>query len=508
MVRSNLVFGTTFALDEGGTRGLLTMGKRYMKSSHVYVVVIVSLLTFNLMFYQNCNGRFKPISSSDPFSSEGNGGKEDNSGGIPFDEPMPTGPQKPMTYSVFKTCLAQDDELEIRNCIIANDSLPEGLSSLDLKACSTSVGKEQFAMANCLYRKGFLVFGYREFSQIDLNDCQDSSSEGIANCIANRGLTQSFGEEILSDVSTFQSEIDTCLAGGNFNQLESCLRTAGILSQQRNALIQYDVDYCKAVVGDDADVPDCVRNRVNISATAAAQIENCIDSDGVFNVRTCLARGERVPRTAHQEHIDSCISSQGLDSLASCLRRNGFAATLEQTDVSTCVEEDGLAALASCLRSKNLLETSLARADLEMCDRINGQAGIMNCLSSNGFVTFNGLTQADIDQCITTDGLANADNCLKDALFTAYDFSELAGNGGVFRNNCRACHRNGRARGGLNFDQYNTVVQRIMPGSDTNSLIYQRMTDTANPMPQAGNLADANLIEQVRLWILAGGRNN
>ncbi|OQW53648.1 MAG: hypothetical protein A4S09_07020 [Proteobacteria bacterium SG_bin7] len=87
-------------------------------------------------------------------------------------------------------------------------------------------------------------------------------------------------------------------------------------------------------------------------------------------------------------------------------------------------------------------------------------------------------------------------------------FTSLFGNGGSVRNSCVGCHgptvQNGN---GFRVDSYASVITRVQAGNSAGSLLYQRMTNTAAPMPPAG-LLPAATANNVKLWIDAGAPNN
>ncbi len=86
-------------------------------------------------------------------------------------------------------------------------------------------------------------------------------------------------------------------------------------------------------------------------------------------------------------------------------------------------------------------------------------------------------------------------------------FTSLFGNGGSVRNSCIGCHGPNQQSGGFRVDSYASVITRIQARNSAGSLLYQRMTSTAAPMPPAG-LLPAATANNVRLWIEAGAPNN
>ncbi len=87
-------------------------------------------------------------------------------------------------------------------------------------------------------------------------------------------------------------------------------------------------------------------------------------------------------------------------------------------------------------------------------------------------------------------------------------FSSLFGPGGSIRNSCIGCHGPTVQSGnGFRIDSYAAVVSRVRAGNSTASLLYQRLTNAAAPMPQAG-LLPATTTNLVKVWIDAGALNN
>ena len=85
--------------------------------------------------------------------------------------------------------------------------------------------------------------------------------------------------------------------------------------------------------------------------------------------------------------------------------------------------------------------------------------------------------------------------------------SDLTFSGGVFANNCVSCHNAANANGGLVLTDHQLLIDSVrnyaIPGNPNGSLIIQRMTNAANPMPPTGLLNDSQ-ISIVEDWIIDG----
>lgn len=86
-------------------------------------------------------------------------------------------------------------------------------------------------------------------------------------------------------------------------------------------------------------------------------------------------------------------------------------------------------------------------------------------------------------------------------------FSSMFGVGGSIRGSCIGCHGAVPVNNNFRIDSYASVITRVQSGNSAGSLLYQRMTSTTAPMPQAGILGVA-LTNNVKAWIDAGAPNN
>lgn len=75
----------------------------------------------------------------------------------------------------------------------------------------------------------------------------------------------------------------------------------------------------------------------------------------------------------------------------------------------------------------------------------------------------------------------------------------------VLRPRCSSCHNSGNSQGGLNVENYTSLLNRVVPGDALSSLVYQRITSTdmTQVMPPSGNMSEPE-INAIRDWINAG----
>lgn len=106
-----------------------------------------------------------------------------------------------------------------------------------------------------------------------------------------------------------------------------------------------------------------------------------------------------------------------------------------------------------------------------------------------------------------TDSIAISIGVLEAINFNPPTFAELIAPNGVFGQHCLSCHDAATARGGLDMSTRDGILQQLMvaPYSPNSSEIFKRMNDVQRPMPQAGILPAAELL-QVQQWIENGAR--
>ncbi|MEQ1875462.1 MAG: hypothetical protein ABL958_02370 [Bdellovibrionia bacterium] len=334
--------------------------------------------------------------------------------------------------------------LESKSFIVRGRRLPY---QSDFASCSTAAGMT--GIAGCLDKRGILPAA---MSQANIDGCVAQNGGTITNlerCLRTGG-------SIPKKTVLNQFDISLCakISGGAAN-VHACLLDNQLIPIANNvpSILAADIDTC-VTTATITGVAACLRTNLKIRRNLQqAHIDACIDAVGVGGVTACLTSNGLLPTNAGtplvQADVDSCASAVGAGSLASCFRARGFLnKVLSQADIADCTQFAGATGIdvqrclntngilpagvaaaqidtcitnvaatpgltvTKCLRGQNFLSKALMQADVNVCNRLVGQAGIAACLNAN-FTLDTAVTQAQIDTCVTNVTLPSVARCLK-----------------------------------------------------------------------------------------------
>ena len=532
------------------------------------VALILVPLTLVICF-QNCaNGFHSATYFADSSSS--------TSSNLP---PLPPGPG--VANAAYMACFnaAPTDANAISTCLNAAPNSANVYTPAQITTCFTAGNTTAVSLGFCLSKNGQVVQDYRAPKQTDLDACVAAGATDISFCLAKHGVRSGVRNEAIAActnsagasgvelclhknailptaANAFQGDADLCnLTGGGTTAMALCLfnanlvpvtvtqaavdtcvtaaTEAGVIKCLRGkdflqkAVMQTDVDRCNNAAGE-TKIANCLANQglLPIDTTVAANItafqtdiDNCVATAGLGGVSKCLRRGNFLPNTIMQQHINSCFTAAGQANAFTCLSNNFpvLPANFTAANLSACLVANGnsSANVAKCMAGKGALNTAPNEENLTECNffagqdadttaTLPGQVGIAACLNANGMLP-TGVTQAQIDTCITNAGLAGAYSCLNNNGIIP-SFSAMTATGGVLAANCMNCHSAANPNAQLNVSSFASVLAKVVPGNSAGSLIFTDVNSGVMPAG-AAKLAAAQ-INIIKVWIDQGANNN
>ncbi len=126
-----------------------------------------------------------------------------------------------------------------------------------------------------------------------------------------------------------------------------------------------------------------------------------------------------------------------------------------------------------------------------------------NRLLSSGVLIYQGVLSA-------TDTFALSIKSIEPTSFNPPTYTQLISANGILGKNCISCHTANNARGSLNMNNYDEMINHfvIIPFDINSSLLVERIENSSNPMPPNGSLLSSDQIQSLKDWILDGAPKN